>query len=97
MTFEELIKSNKIVLVDFFAEWCGPCQTMKPILQQLKQSVGDSAKIVKIDVDRFRELSTQYQIRSIPTIILFNEGEPVWRHSGIASTRDLINLIEQNK
>jgi thioredoxin 1 len=97
MTFEELIANNTTVLVDFYAEWCGPCQTMKPILQDVKTVVGDAAKIVKVDVDKYREISGAYQIRSIPTLILFKNGVPVWRHSGLASRADLLQILNKNK
>ena len=81
--FTDLIKSDKPTLVDFFATWCGPCKMQGPILEQLKQKIGDDASIVKIDVDRNPDLSAEYQIRSVPTIIIFKNGMPQRRASGL--------------
>lgn len=94
--FEDLIQSQNPVLVDFFAEWCGPCKAMKPVLESLKQEMGEKARIVKIDVDTHTELATQYRIQSVPTFILFKKGEAVWRHSGVIQGNELKRVIEQH-
>ena len=94
--FEDLIKSLTPVLVDFFAEWCGPCKAMKPVLEEVKSMVGDNARIVKIDVDQHRELAIQHRIQAVPTLMLFKNGKAVWRYSGIIQAKELKNVIEQN-
>ena len=91
--FEDLIKLPMPVLVDFFAEWCGPC---KAVLEEVKQNVGDKARIVKIDVDQHEELATKYRIQAVPTFILFKDGEAVWRHSGVIHSSELQGVIEKH-
>ena len=95
--FEEFLKSPEPVLVDFSAEWCGPCKQLKPILEQLQSKVGESAKIIKIDVDKNRSLADKFQIRSVPTLILFKDGKSVWRQSGVIPASTLEGIIKQYK
>ena len=87
--FNELISGNKPVLVDFFATWCGPCKMMHPILEDLKTKVGDKATIIKIVVDKSQDLSAQYSIQSVPTLMIFKNGKQEWRASGVQSAADL--------
>lgn len=96
MELESLIKSEKPVLVDFWAEWCGPCRMMNPVIESFKKS-NPNVEVVKINVDEDRQSAIQYQIRSIPTLIFFNEGKQVWRNNGVLSEKALLEKIEINK
>ena len=93
--FKQLINQSVPVLVDFSAEWCGPCKQLAPILSQVKQKIGDKATIVKIDVDKNQKLAAQFQIRSVPTLMIFMEGKTVWRQSGVIPAQALENQLKQ--
>ena len=96
MTFQEAINSDKPVLVDFFAEWCGPCKMMTPVLKELKQQVNDTAMIIKIDVDKNPQAAAALQVQGVPTLILFKKGKILWRQSGVVPARELQKLIGQH-
>jgi thioredoxin 1 len=91
--FSTLIQSDKPVLVDFFATWCGPCQVLSPILKQVKDQLGDQIKIVKIDVDKNQPLAAQWQVRGVPTMVLYQNGKQLWRQSGVLSKEQILNVI----
>lgn len=93
-SFSKIIESQIPVLVDFYATWCGPCKTLAPILDKVKDELGDAIKIVKIDVDKNQPLAAQYQVRGVPTMILFKEGKQVWRQSGVLQKGELVNIIK---
>jgi thioredoxin 1 len=94
-SFGEVIRSGKPVLVDFSAEWCGPCKMMAPVLKQAKDSVGDKATIIKVDIDKNRATAEQFQIQSVPTLILFKDGQVKWRQSGVVPANTLVQVIDQ--
>jgi thioredoxin 1 len=96
MTFADLTNTDKPVLVDFYADWCAPCRAMKPVLEDLKAQMGEELSIFKIDVDKNQSIAERYAIRSIPTLILFKNGEPVWRKSGMASSVELQKAVEKS-
>ena len=93
--FNEIIKSGQLVLVDFFATWCVPCKRMHPVLEQLKEQLGDNIRILKLDIDKNQALSATYRVQSVPTLMLFRNGEPVWRQSGVLEVGELSGVIQQ--
>lgn len=93
-SFSALIHSDQLVLIDFFAEWCGPCKMLAPILKEVKAEMGDSLKIVKIDVDKNQSLASTYQVRGVPTMMLFKKGKQLWRQSGILQKQELLDVVK---
>ncbi len=93
--FQEIIASEKPVLVDFSAEWCGPCKMMPPILQQVKSNLGDRVTIIKIDIDKNPSAANSYHIQSVPTLMIFKKGETKWRQSGVVQAGPLQQIISQ--
>lgn len=96
-SFSEIIKGSKPVLVDFFAEWCGPCKMMTPILKEVKEKVGDEVKILKIDVDKNQQVASTYQIQGVPTLMIFKEGKVLWRQSGVVNAKQLQEILSKYK
>ncbi len=91
--FLDIINKGKPVLVDFFADWCGPCKMMSPILKEVKDTLGDKVSIIKIDVDKNQSLAAKYNVRGVPTLILYKSGEQVWRQSGVVKKNELVTII----
>lgn len=95
-SFNDIIDSQTPVLVDFYADWCGPCKTLAPILKQVKDEMGDALKIVKIDVDKNQAIASKYQVRGVPTILLFKNGKQVWRQSGVLQKNEIVRIVKSN-
>ena len=94
-TFNDVISEDRLVLVDFFATWCQPCKMMHPVLEQLKDTLGDKVRIIKVDVDKYGQTAAQYGIQAVPTLMLFRNGQTLWRQSGMMSRADLLAVIDQ--
>ena len=95
-SFGSILESETPVLIDFHAEWCGPCKVVSPILKSLKEEMGDKVKLIKIDVDKNQELAAKYQIRGVPTLMLFKAGDLKWRQSGVTPIETLRDIVNQN-
>lgn len=96
-SFKELTNADIPVLIDFYATWCGPCQTMMPILEKLKDDMGESIKILKIDVDKNKTLASQFQVRGVPAFMIYKNGEQVWRGSGVQPLHQLKELLQKHQ
>lgn len=96
-SFKDIINSDTPVLVDFFADWCGPCKMLAPILKQVKDEMGEAVKIIKIDVDKNPALASQFQVRGVPTMILFKNGNQLWRQSGVLQKNEIISIVNSHK
>ena len=94
-SFNNIINENLPVLVDFHADWCGPCKMLAPILKEVKHELKDAIKIVKIDVDKNQVIASKYQVRGVPTMILFKNGNQLWRQSGVVQKNDILNTVKQ--
>lgn len=95
-SFNKIIESQTPVLIDFHADWCGPCKALAPILKEVKSELNDNIKIIKIDVDKNQNLAAKYQVRGVPTMMLFKNGNQLWRQSGVLQKQELINIINQH-
>jgi len=93
--FSELLAGDKPVLIDFFAEWCGPCKSVPPILKDVKSKLGDNVKIIKIDIDKNQALAARYQVQSVPTLMIFKNNEIVWRQSGARPAHELVKKLTE--
>jgi thioredoxin 1 len=93
--FQELINGNKPVLIDFFATWCGPCQALAAILIDAKDELGDAVNIIKIDVDKNQEIAAHFQVKGVPTMMMFQNGKMLWRQSGVVSKNEIVSIVKQ--
>ena len=95
-SFSNIINSDIPVLVDFYADWCGPCKMLAPILKQVKDDLGNQVKIIKVDVDKNQELAAKFQVRGVPTMVLFKEGKQLWRQSGVLQKQQIVDVINSH-
>jgi thioredoxin 1 len=95
-SFKEIISSEVPILVDFSADWCGPCKMLAPILKQVKDELGDAIKIIKIDVDKNQPLAAKYRVKGVPTMILFKQGKQLWRQSGVLQKQEIVSIINSH-
>ena len=94
-TFSELIQSDTPVLVDFYADWCGPCKAMSPVIQEVAKATQGKARVIKVDIDKSVQAANAYQVQAVPTFIIFKKGNIVWRHSGMIDKISLMNVLNQ--
>lgn len=94
-SFNNIINSETPVLIDFYADWCGPCKMLAPILKQVKEEMGNGLKVIKIDVDKNQSLASTYQVKGVPTMLLFKSGKQVWRQSGVLQKNDILKVVQQ--
>jgi thioredoxin 1 len=95
-SFQQLIQSSTPVLVDFYADWCGPCKAMNPIIKEVAQAVQGKARVIKVNIDQSGSAAMTYNVNAVPTFIIFRNGKPVWRHSGMIDKLNLLKIIEAN-
>jgi thioredoxin 1 len=95
--FETILKGDELVLIDFFATWCGPCKMMSPILDQLKKRSGNKVRILKVDVDKNPKIAASYQVRGVPTLVLMKSGAILWRQSGVVELHALEQVLQQHQ
>ena len=95
-SFKELINSEKPVLVDFYADWCGPCKAMSPVIQEVAKATQGKARVIKVDIDKSVQAAQAYQVQAVPTFIIFKKGNIIWRHSGMIDKNSLLNVLTQN-
>lgn len=95
-SFTELIKSETPVLVDFYADWCGPCKAMSPVIQEVAKATQGKARVIKVDIDKSVQAAQAYQVQAVPTFIIFKKGNIVWRHSGMIDKNTLLNVLRQH-
>ena len=95
-TFSELIKSDTPVLVDFYADWCGPCKAMTPVIQEVARATQGKARVIKVDIDKSVQAANAYQVQAVPTFIIFKKGNIIWRHSGMIDKVSLMNVLTQS-
>jgi thioredoxin 1 len=95
-SFKELINAEKPVLVDFYADWCGPCKAMSPVIQEVARTTQGQARVIKVDIDKSVEAAQAYQVQAVPTFIIFKKGNIVWRHSGMIDKNTLVNVLQRN-
>lgn len=95
-TFQQLIQSSEPVLVDFYADWCGPCKAMNPVIQEVAREIKGKARVIKVDIDKSESAAVKYNVRAVPTFMIFRNGEVVWRHAGMIDKQSLLRTLQSN-